>query len=287
MVGSRGVAAGISLAAALCAGLAILAAGCAAPGVTMPPDSGEWRWEGRIRVDRFIEVPAAVTLRIMPGTRLEFVYEDRDGDGHGDNGLHVRGRVVAAGEAGAPIVFTSAEGKPRPGDWRGLLLDNSRGSHFAHCTFSYARHAFHAHFSEGLITASRLLDNIEGTRLGDSRFEISHSLIARNVSKGLNFRACANYIHHNRITGNGHGIFLFETDTESRIEENDIFGNENYNLRLGDFYRGGLALKGNWWGSADGAVIAEGIYEGDGEGERGRVKIAPAAAPVSSAGEGE
>ncbi len=284
---SNGVRARVSRLAALSACLVMIASGCAGPGPPMPPDSGEWTWEGRVRIDRFIEVPAAVTLKIMPGTRLEFVYEDRDGDGHGDNGLHVRGRIVAAGEAESPIVFTSAEGEPRPGDWRGLLLDNSRGNLFEHCTFTYARHAFHSHFSEGRITRSRLVDNIEGTRLGDSRFEISHSLIARNVSKGLNFRASANYIHDNRITGNGNGIFLYETDTESRIEENDIFGNEGYNLRLGDFYRGGIRLKGNWWGSADKAVIAEGIYEGEGEGESGRVKIAPAAAPVATAGEGE
>lgn len=284
---SSGVTAMRSLTAALSACLVMITAGCAGPGPPMPADSGEWTWEGSLRIDRFIEVPAAVTLRIMPGTRLEFVYEDRDGDGHGDNGLHVRGRIVADGEAGSPIVFTSAEREPRPGDWRGLLLDNSRGNLFAHCTFTYARHAFHAHFSEGRITESRLVDNIEGTRLGDSRFEISHSLIARNVSKGLNFRACANHIHHNRITGNGNGIFLYETDTESRIEENDIFGNESYNLRLGDFYRGGIVLKGNWWGSTDSAAIAAEIYEGDGEGERGRVKIAPAAAPVATVGEGE
>ena len=279
--------AGVSRSVVLSACLMIFATGCAGPGPPMPPNSGEWIWEGRLRIDRFIEVPAAVTLRIMPGTRLEFVYEDRDGDGHGDNGLHVRGRVVAAGEPGAAIVFTSAEKEPRPGDWRGLLLDNSRGSLFEHCAFTYARHAFHTHFSEGRITDCRLVDNIEGTRLGDSRFEISRSLISRNLSKGLNFRACANYIHHNRITGNGNGIFLYETDTESRIEENDIFGNEGYNLRLGDFYRGGIRLKGNWWGSADKAVIAEGIYEGDGEGERGRVKIAPAAAPVTGAAAAE
>jgi len=231
-------------------------------------------------------VPSGVTLRLAPGTTLEFVYEDRDGDGYGDNGLHVLGRIVAGGEEGSPVVFRSAQKSPRPGDWAGLLLDNSRGNVFEHCVFEHARHAFHAHFSTGVITRSRLQGNIEGTRLGDSRFEISYSLVAGNVSKGINFRASANHIHHNTITGNGSGIFLFESDTESLIERNNIYGNEGYDFRLGDFYEGGISLRNNWWGTADQREIRRRIFEGEGQADRGRVSIEPAAVPVVTGWEG-
>ena len=117
---------------------------------------------------------------------------------------------------------------------------------------------------------------MEGTRLGDSRFEIARSLIADNESKGINFRTCANHIHHNTITRNGTGIFLFETDTDSVIEKNNILGNHGYDLRLGDFYTGGLKVGNNWWGTADAEAVRERIFEGDDPGSRGRVSIAPA-----------
>jgi parallel beta-helix repeat protein len=218
----------------------------------------------------------------MPGTVLRFVFDDRDGDGYGDNGLHVKGSIVAVGREGAPVVFTSARERPEPGDWGGLLLDNSRDSLFEFCTIEFARHALHTHFSSGSIRRSRIVNNIEGTRLGDSRFEIAFSLIAGNVSKGLNFRSCANRIRRNTITGNGHGVFLFETDTATVIEENNIHGNEGYDFRLGDFYEGGFALRGNWWGTADRSAIRRRIFEGDDPGQRGRVRISPAPGPLET-----
>ena len=218
---------------------------------------------------------------------LEFVFVDRDGDGYGDSGLHVLGRIVAAGTEGEPILFTSAEKEPRPGDWEGLLLEDSHENLFEHVTFEFARHALHTHFSSGKIRHSRLERNMEGTRLGDSRFEISYSLVARNERKGLNFRACANNIHHTTITANGTGIFLFETDTRSLMEENNIHGNESWNFRLGDFYEGGATLRGNWWGTVDGEAIRKGIFEGEDPEDRGRVRISPATAPVATGWEGK
>jgi parallel beta-helix repeat protein len=262
--------------------LVLLSAGCASPPPPMPGGAAEWRWEGRHRIDSFLEVPEGVTLLLLPGTVLEFTYRDGDGDGYGDNGLHVKGSIVAVGREGAPVVFTSAREKPEPGDWGGLLLDNSRENLFEFCTIEFARHALHTHFSSGSIRRARIVNNIEGTRLGDSRFEIAFSLIAGNISKGLNFRSCANTIRRNSITGNGHGIFLFETDTATVIEENNIHGNEGYDFRLGDFYEGGFTLRGNWWGTADEEAVRRRIFEGDDPGRRGRVRISPAAAPLET-----
>jgi len=268
------------------AALVSLGGGCASTPPPLPEGGGEWVWEGTHRITTFLEVPEGVTLRLMPGTVLQFAWDDRDGDGYGDNGLHVRGRIVAAGTEQAPVVLTSAGGEPRPGDWEGLLLDESKENLFENCTIEYARHALHTHFSSGRIIRSRLVRNIEGTRLGDSRFEISYSLIRDNESKGLNFRACANHIHHNTITGNGTGIFLFETDTQSVMEMNNVHDNEGWNFRLGDFYEGGVTLRNNWWGSADREAARQSIFEGDEPGSRGRVKISPAAGPFDTGWEG-
>jgi hypothetical protein len=268
----------------LAAVVALAAAGCAAaPPGSSPTGAGTvWTWEGTRRIDAWVEVPRGVTLRLLPGTVLQFAFLDKDGDGVGEAGLHVLGRIEAVGTPEAPVVFTSAEAAPRPGDWRGLVFDASRGNVFTACRFSYAEHALHAHFSSAVLERCRLEQNVEGTRLGNSRFEIAHSLVRGNVSKGINFFACENRIHHCTITGNGVGIFLFETDTASVVELNNIFGNEGYDFRLGDFYRGGRTLRGNWWGTTDLAVIAEHVYDGADDPELGRLEIEPAGAPIET-----
>lgn len=259
---------------------------CAAPGPTpappaaSPPQPGAVvTWEGERTVSTLVEVPAGTTLRVLPGSVVRFAYVDADGDGVGDAGLHVRGRVEAAGAPGRPVVFTSAEREPQPGDWQGLLFDDSRGNRFSGVLVEYANHAFHAHFSAGEIVRSRLERNVEGTRLGNSRFEIAHNLVRANTSKGINFFACANRVHHNLVTGNADGIFLFETDTESVIEANNILGNERYDFRLGDFYRGGKTLRGNWWGTTDLAAIRARVFDGEDDPALGRLEIEPAPAP--------
>ena len=257
-----------------CAGTPTAPAGSAGAGT-----AAVWVWEGTKRITETVEIPAGVTLRILPGAILRFAYVDRDGDGVGDAGLHVLGRVEALGTKGAPIVFTSAEARPQPGDWRGMVFDNAKGNRFTECLFEYAEHALHAHFSSAVLTRCRLERNVEGTRLGNSRFEIAYSLVRANASKGLNFFACENRIHHCTITGNAVGIFLFETDTGSVIEQNNIHGNERYDFRLGDFYRGGRVVRGNWWGTTDPALIREHVYDGEDDPGLGVLEIEPAAQP--------
>lgn len=267
--------------------LAVLLAGCA----PAPPAGGDagakiWTWGGERRIDAMVEIPAGVTLRLEPGTVLRFAFVDRDGDGVGDAGLHVLGRIEAAGAPGAPVVLTSAEPAPQPGDWQGLVFDNSQGNIFTDCRLEYAQHALHAHFSAATLRRCRLERNVEGTRLGNSSFEIAHCLVRANESKGLNFFACANRIHHNLITGNADGIFLFDTDTDSVIEANNILGNLRHDFRLGDFYRGGKTLRGNWWGTTDTAAIRERVYDAEDDPALGRVEVVPAAAPFETGWEG-
>ncbi len=272
---SAGVRAGALLAAA-----GVLAA-CAAPPARFAAKAtaAEWTWEGERTIAGLVEVPAGVTLRVLPGTVVRFAFVDADGDGLGDAGLHVRGRVEAAGTRERPVIFTSAEKAPQPGDWQGFLFDDSKGNLFSDCRVEYAHHGFHAHFSSGTITRSRLERNVEGTRLGNSSFEISYNLVRGNVSKGINFFACSNRVHHNLIVGNADGIFLFESDTDSVIEANNIHGNERYDFRLGDFYRGGKRLRGNWWGTADLGAIRERVFDGEDDPGLGLLAIEPAAAP--------
>jgi len=246
-----------------------------------------WNWQGERRIAEFIEIPAGVTLRLAPGTTLRFAFVDRDGDGVGDAGLHVLGRIEAVGTPTAPITFTSAEIDPQPGDWQGLVFDGSKDNLFVESRVEYAQHALHAHFSSARLERCRLERNIEGTRLGNSSFAIEHCLVRGNVSKGLNFFGCSNRIRRNLITGNADGVFLFENDTNSVIEANNIVDNRRYDVRLGDFYRGGKRLGENWFGTTDPAAIGERVFDGADEPGLGRLEFTIAPAPFVTGWEGE
>jgi len=276
----------------LCPTIGILIlTGCAAV-APAPPDGIKvdgkiWTWSGTRRIAEFIEIPAGVTLRLEPGTKLRFAFVDRDGDGIGDAGLHVLGRIEAAGTPTAPIVFTSAEADPQPGDWQGLVFDASRENFFAECRFEYAQHALHAHFSSARLERCRLERNIEGTRLGNSSFTLERCLVRGNISKGLNFFGCSNNIRHNLITGNADGVFLFESDTNSVVEANNIVGNQRFDVRLGDFYRGGKTIGENWFGTTDVAAIRERVFDGENDPGLGRLDFTPAPLPFDTSWEGE
>jgi hypothetical protein len=57
---------------------------------------------------------------------------------------HSGGRIIANGTASAPLVFTSAQATPTPGDWAGITVNSDSmtadfgATSFAYGTFSYA-----------------------------------------------------------------------------------------------------------------------------------------------------
>lgn len=78
--------------------------------------SGDIRWQASniYTLKGYVFVTGG-TLTIEPGTRIE-----------GDNGSALtitrEARLVAAGTAAQPIVFTSSKAAPSPGDWGGVVL---------------------------------------------------------------------------------------------------------------------------------------------------------------------
>ncbi len=66
-----------------------------------------------------------------PGARVIF-----GSNGNAPN--NVVGVLIALGTAADPIVFTSGEAAPAPGDWVGLWLDTGTGSQLDHVVIEYA-----------------------------------------------------------------------------------------------------------------------------------------------------
>ena len=112
----------------------LITAGCSddTPAGPGPIEPGEGTLTGTITADRtlyadtvytlsgFVKVANGATLTIQPGTRIEGDYNVV-----GSSLFILRGaRIVAAGTAQKPIVFTSSrpEGQRRPGDWGGIVI---------------------------------------------------------------------------------------------------------------------------------------------------------------------
>ncbi|GAB4559314.1 MAG: hypothetical protein Tsb0017_15390 [Geothermobacteraceae bacterium] len=202
-------------------------------------------WQGRVVIEGKVRLVNGASLTLKPGTEVLFRRIDRDRDGLGDGAIEIeRGRLIAHGTPLAPVVFRSAEAEPRPGDWLELKVDFSRDIELTWCRIEDSAHGLHAHFSRGRISHVVLSGNIDGTRFGQGRYSIDHSLVTGNVGKGVNFRNSEVTLEFSLLVGNHTGLFIFETDRDQRIE-NNLFAANGFDVRLGDFFAGDLALGSN------------------------------------------
>lgn len=232
-------------------------------------------WQGRVVVDGIVTVAAGATLRIAPGTQILFVHRDNDRNGLGDATLVIKGRLEAIGTQRLPIRFASNETVPAPGDWLEIRSDFAKELLFEWCEFRDSAYTLHAHFTRGHLINSHIHHNIDGSRLGRSKFLVQHNLIENNAGKGINFRDSAVSLKDNIIRNNRVGIFLFERPGTSVISGNNLVQNQT-NLQLGDFFKSHISVSGNWWGSANSAQIAETIHDYYDDAELGRVQVTPA-----------
>jgi parallel beta-helix repeat protein len=241
-------------------------------------------WSGRIVVDGIIKVIKGAKLTIEPGTVVEFAYDDYDQDGLGDNGLLIEGGISALGAYDEPILFTSDEGHKRSGAWGMILINFSNEVIFDYCKFEYSTYTLHIHFSTGSITNSLFTENEDGTRIGRSRFFIYNNVFKDNNVKGVNFTDSKNEIRYNTITGNKHGIFLFEGDKKSDITHNNIYDNRIYDFKLGDFFVGDIDLYDNYWGDITIEEAESRIFDKKYDDTLGVVSIMPARDKFEDAG---
>jgi hypothetical protein len=100
-------------------------------------------WRGEVLVAGAVTVAPQATLSIEPGTVVRFQRQ-----GGQPPLLVVEGRIVAAGSAEAPIVFSSAYAAPLAGDWQGLmLLGTEKKNLMEHCRIEGAQTGIDAMFS--------------------------------------------------------------------------------------------------------------------------------------------
>ncbi len=166
-----------------------------------------------ITVDMTIQGLAVLTLN--PGVQMRFA---------AGTGLHVgnpliggtgsQGALTAVGTSAAPIVFTSAQASPGPGDWKGI------------------------DFTTPTIDASTRLDyvivefggagtNNSNIRIDGANFPVQHSTIRNSSGYGIRLTSSNPTVNFNSITGNPlYGLFN-ATSTITVNAESNWWGNSS------------------------------------------------------------
>jgi nitrous oxidase accessory protein NosD len=130
------------------------------------------------------------------------------------------------------------------------MLEYAEGSRIDHCVFEYATWGVHSHFTNLKVT-----DSVFRNNSGGMRFRSGPVLITRSVFRGngigiRSFRGNA-VIRENLITDNETGIFVREKGGGLTVSANNLSGNKEYGMRIGDFNDEDVSAKENWWGTGD------------------------------------
>ncbi|MDF1579171.1 MAG: right-handed parallel beta-helix repeat-containing protein [Desulfuromonadales bacterium] len=184
-------------------------------------------WQGEVTIDGILTVAPGITLEIRPGTVVSFTFSDSNHDRIGEHELFIQGTLRAMGTAAAPVVFTSAQAQPHPGDWGAInMMATETESLFEHCKIEYAYRGFHAHFSRARLRDTELSNNLRAGQFQESTVAIERCKILDNFN-GIQFRDSTVRIADSVINGNLWGarcVYSTVTMEDCLIENNLING---------------------------------------------------------------
>jgi len=207
-------------------------------------------------VEPFIDIDTTGTFRIAPGNHFHL------------SGIMAYGTIIAEGEDGNMIYFSSISGNPVPGDWSGIVLCGpSTNSRFMHCTIKYAQDGINAVVP--FIIDSSTVDSCHMGLLLRSG-SISNCDVIGNTADGI-FCALQDSVDIAGcvITGNQTGIGCYDGALPN-IYNNQIYGNTEWGVfNMENNYW--IMAEHNWWGDSTGPCDTSAIdtlYNPGGLGDR-------------------
>jgi len=260
-------------------------------------------WKGTITITGTVSVKKGVTLTIEPGTVIRFKKLDRDNNGIGDGELMVEGRIVARGTRTNRILFTSAEPKPEMKDWSYVMVHTTGTDNvFAFCEFQYAYSGIQLLYSNGNVTDCLFDRNYMGIRINRANIVLEHNTFLDNTI-GVKFARLEGTvaIRENLVTRNDVGV-LYQQPQQKTVDwdsdvlppaaiklplitNNNIYGNRDYNFKLGERKAVDLHFPNNWWGSISAETIDGLIFDSKQDDALGKVTFLPfLSKPVENAG---
>jgi hypothetical protein len=237
-------------------------------------------WRGRVAIDGDVVIAENVTVRIAPGTQVVFLPPSPGKDRLTEHPhfvgseLIVRGRLLAAGTAPAPITFRALDPAAPAGSWGAINLVQSAGSQFRHCRFTQADSAIHSQEAHVEIACSTFSRNRVGVRFYSSEIKVTDNLFHDNGT-ALRFHFGAPLIAGNLLSENDRGLFVTAFPSAYRISGNTIVASREFQVVLGEEVPDDLLLPGNYWGSSDPQEIRSHFFDGQQSEYLGMVRFAP------------
>jgi hypothetical protein len=170
-----------------------------------------------------VEVLEGVTLTVEPGVTVRF----RSGAG-----VQVNGELIALGTEGQPIIFTSAETTPGPGDWGNIEFTttaitttmDTEGSYVSGSVLGYCVVEYAGSGADSAIAVRSLL--------------IDHCAVQSNSARGIS-ATVSSRITNNTVSSNLHtaphtdayggGIYALQSSVRGNIvSDNSITGSRAY-----------------------------------------------------------
>lgn len=183
-------------------------------------------WDGLIEVEDKIVIPEGITLTIKAGAIIRFQKNGFKQFGFGDNRIYVQkgGKLIASGNSDNFIIFTSAENKPRTGDWHGIEFHTEDNlSVLNYCKIEYAYEAVACILSSPNISNNLITKNNKGICLWQrSAPEISGNKITGNKTGILSSSKCSPNIILNLISDNNDSGINCEKGSSANIYGNKI-----------------------------------------------------------------
>jgi hypothetical protein len=202
-------------------------------------------WNGDILIDGILTVAAGVTLEIRPGSQIRFTRFDSNGDGIGEHEIFSQGIIRVIGTVDEPVLFTSAEAEPRPGDWGAInMMVSEEENLLENCIVEYAYRGFHAHYSQARLLNSTFRNNIRGAQFQESQVVIDGCRFLDN-NNGMQFRDSKVTLRGSTISGSHWGLRCVYSDLKMSgctIENNLVNG---VNIRDGKIEARGNRIVGN------------------------------------------
>lgn len=202
-------------------------------------------WDGEILIDGILTVAAGVTLEIRPGSRVSFTRFDSNGDGIGEHEIFSQGTIRVLGTEANPVLFTSAEDNPRPGDWGAINMMVSEEENFLeYCHVEYGYRGFHAHYAKARLLNSTFSRNMRGAQFQESQVFVDDCRFQDNLN-GVQFRDSIVTMRNSVISGSHWGLRCVYSElelTDCQIENNLVNG---ANIRDGKLKISDSRITGN------------------------------------------
>ncbi len=202
-------------------------------------------WDGEILIDGILTVAADTTLEIRPGSRISFTRFDSNGDGIGEHEIFSQGTIRVLGTKAEPVLFTSAETNPRPGDWGAInMMVSEEENLLEFCNVEYGYRGFHAHFAKARLLNSNFSKNVRGAQFQESQVVIDNCRFQDNLN-GMQFRDSIVTLRNSVISGSHWGLRCVYSELEmtSCLIENNLVNGAN--IRDGKLNISGNRITGN------------------------------------------